>query len=171
MNRFIVEELAILAWGASVQRARIYRQGLGQGTEDARSFRREILEFISSTLLPQYKQPVAESGHYKNIDQLIEYASRRGQKVLGDSGYKYGAAQKLLNLTLKYHWCLGAVHEPPHCPVDRIVIEKTSFRGSLNWTQIVERAGYQKVIEAVEVLARKDRLSIARWELANYSRR
>jgi hypothetical protein len=58
---------------------------------------------------------------------------------LGELGYKYGVAQKLLNLFLKYLWCLGTIAEPPHCPVDRIIIGKTCYKDK-NWTEIVQRS-------------------------------
>ena len=160
-----------MAWAASVQRAHVYKPGLQPGTDEARVFRREVLEFVASTLLPKYKDGLAGAAHYDNIDCLIDFASNRGGKVLDKGGYKYGAAQKLLNLSLKYHWCLGSIPEPPHCPVDRIVIEKTKFRGRMNWTEIVTRPEYQKVIQAIAALAKGAGLSIARWELENYSRR
>ena len=74
--------------------------------------------------------------HCENIENLITYANSADTDVLGENRYKYGVAQKLLNLALKYYWCLGEIKEPPHCPVDKIVIDQTVFRGRVNWTQI-----------------------------------
>jgi hypothetical protein len=64
-----------------------------------------------------------------------------------------GIAQKLLNLYLKYLWCVGYIVEPPHCPIDRIIIGKTSFRDRLNWTEMGE-AEYREVIGEMTSLAR-----------------
>ncbi|HTY51495.1 MAG TPA: hypothetical protein VMB48_17550 [Steroidobacteraceae bacterium] len=60
---------------------------------------------------------------------------------------------------------------PPHCPVDRIVIEKTSFRGRLNWTDIRSRERYAAVIDEIASLAKAEDVSIAEWELRRYRRR
>ena len=168
---YLVSELGILAWGASVQRAPLYAVNLRQGSKESIIFRGHVTEFVSAKLLPQYKNLVGEPEHYKNIDHLIKFANTKGMGVLGPNGYKYGVAQKFLNLTLKYHWCLGLAEEPPHCPVDRIVIDKTKFKGKVNWTEIVEAAEYKKIISEVHDLAKKEGLSIAMWELKCYSRR
>jgi hypothetical protein len=99
------------------------------------------------------------------------YAKEVDTGVLGKDGYKYGVAQKLLNLALKYYWCLGLIKEPPHCPVDKIVIDMTVFRGKVNWTQILTEREYLDIISAIMALAEKENCSIAQWELNNYERR
>jgi hypothetical protein len=76
-----------------------------------------------------------------------------------------------LNLALKYYWCLGLIQEPPHCPVDKIIIDKTVFRGKINWTQMLTEREYLKVISAIGSLAEEQNCSIAQWELNNYERR
>jgi len=75
--------------------------------------------------------------------------------ILRDGNYRYGVAEKLLNLALKYYWCLGHIPTPPHCPVDRIVIEKTHLRGRVNWTEIKDEPQYRGVIEANQKSCRK----------------
>jgi hypothetical protein len=123
----------------------------------------------SSQVIPAYnKDGIKEEQHYKHIDDLIAYANSVGEKVLGKRGYKYGVAQKLLNLVLKYHWCLGTITEPPHCPVDRIVVDKTRYRGEA-WTKILQRSDYQKIIDDIKRLAGTQ--SVAMWELSIFSRR
>lgn len=168
---YLVSELGILAWGASVQRAHIYKNGIDPAPKPVGEFRQHATRFLSSELLPQYKYLVDESQHYRNIERLIKFATEKGQTVLGPQGYKYGVAQKLLNLTLKYHWCLGLAEEPPHCPVDRTVINKTRFKGKINWTEINDRTKYKTIIEDVRRLALAQGLSIAVWELTCFSRR
>jgi hypothetical protein len=71
----------------------------------------------------------------------------------------------------KYHWCLELIQEPPHCPVDRIVIGKTTFKEKLNWTEIRSCQKYLEVVEEIDKLAKAEGLSIAMWELRNYARR
>lgn len=165
--QFITDELWILAWNASVQRADLYKE-----VEDSPKrgrFRKDVIEFIQKEIMPQYKVGATEEQHYKNIDNVIAYANKVDHGMLNKPGYKYGVAQKLLNLSLKYYWCLSLVKEPPHCPVDRIVISETKLK--INWTQIKKRSEYQKIIEEIKILANYDGLSIPVWELRFYSRR
>lgn len=170
---FIINELWILAWGASVQRAKLYGERVDSAQPSAATnrFREEVIEFLIKKIIPQYVDGCTEEQHYENIDALIAHATRADPGILGEAGYKYGIAQKLLNLALKYYWCLGLIKEPPHCPIDRIIISKTRYNGRINWTQILRRSEYEEVIKEVKTLARKKGLSIPRWELTHFSRR
>jgi hypothetical protein len=166
---YLVKELWISAWNASVQDSDLYRKGLKPSSENTRIFRETLIRYPSSEVIPRYgKDGITEEQHYGHIDDVVAFANKIGETVLGPAGYKYGVAQKLLNLILKYYWCLGEVADPPHCPVDRIVINKTRHRGK-NWTQITRRAEYQMIIEDIKRLAGSQ--SIAMWELCTFSRR
>ena len=123
-QEFIVKEIWILAWNASVQRARLYKKGLNSEDRKKSAFRESVISYIEENLFQSYKNGCNEDQHYKNIDLLIEKANKYGSEILGPDMYKYGVAQKFLNLAVKYMWCLGHIQEPPHCPVDRIVINK-----------------------------------------------
>jgi len=169
MTDFIIRELWILAWAASVQRAKLYKKGNENPKTNA--FRKKIIDYLSSDIIPEYKNDLTENKHYSNIDKLIKFANNNNFGVLSDAGYKYGVAQKLLNLVLKYHWCLGLIKEPPHCPVDRVVIDSTKYKGKINWTQITQKSEYQKIIEEIKRLAQNINLSIPLWELSIYNRR
>ena len=162
---FILSELWSLAWAASVQRANLYSEGSRGNAE----FRAHIKTYFTEQLLSGYKIRCSEDQHYNNIGKLVAFGARFLPSPLVDGRYKYGVAQKLLNLALKYYWCLGCIEEPPHCPVDRIIIDKTHLRGSVNWTEIKEESEYRKVIEAIKAIAGGE--SLARWELLNYQRR
>jgi hypothetical protein len=122
-TEFIVRELWILAWAASVQRAKLYKKGNKNSKND--EFRIKIIDYLASDIIPEYKADITETKHYLNIENLIRFANNNNFGVLSETGYKYGVAQKLLNLALKYYWCLGLIKEPPHCPVDRIIINNT----------------------------------------------
>ena len=171
-TKYLERELWILAWNASVQHATVYKSGAWQNQRDQiEEFRNKVIDHIKGYIIPQYTVTVEESRHCNNIKALIDYANQVDTSVLGKDGYRYGVAQKLLNLSLKYYWCLGLIKEPPHCPVDKIVIDKTSFRNKVNWTQIVAEREYLNIISAIRSLAEKDNCSIAQWELNNYERR
>ena len=173
-EKFIYSEVAILAWGASVQRANLYNQDIKPEDRDPENldrdtFRRRVLGFIEDSLLTNYKTECSEADHVANIQRLVAFGTANGAKLLGPDGYKFGVAQKLLNLLLKYLWCLGHVAEPPHCPVDRLVLAKTTLRGRLNWTEITTAEKYNQAIDAIRVVAAKR--SLAQWELEFYRRR
>ena len=168
---YILRELWISAWNASVQHSAIYKEGAWKHERDSiETFRTKVIDFIKANLIPQYQETISEERHLQNIRNLIDYANKADTGVLGRNGYKYGIAQKLLNLSLKYYWCLGETEEPPHCPVDKIIIDQTIYRGR-NWTQIVTEKEYLEIIEAIRILAEKENCSISEWELNNYARR
>ena len=80
---YIVKELWVLAWNASVQRANLYRS---KKTGDT-SFRNQVIDHLTLHLIPQYgRDEVSEKDHYSNIAGLIAYASRVGDQVLASSG-------------------------------------------------------------------------------------
>lgn len=171
-KQYIASELWILAWGASVQHASLYKNGAWKNSrEEINAFKNKVVKYLSDEIIPQYKERIDESRHCDNIQSLIDYANEVDTGVLGKNGYKYGVAQKLLNLVLKYYWCLDETEEPPHCPVDKIVIDKTNFRGRVNWTQILTKEEYLEIIASVKELADEENCSIAHWELNNYERR
>ena len=111
---FIYREITILAWGASVQRAKLYNPAIPYEERESDAFRASLLSFIETVLLPKYKTGCSEADHVANIQSLVNFGTKAGGKLLGPDGYKFGVAQKLLNLLLKYLWCLGHLAEPPH---------------------------------------------------------
>ena len=137
---------------------------------DRKRLRKLIIEFVQTELLGEYETLVTESQHERNILLLCSHGSDVGLGLLGPHGYKVGVAQKLLNLQLKYLWCLGVIPEPPHCPIDRVIISKTPLRDVVAWTNITCIDTYRDVIRAVRVLADRAGLSIANWELQTYDR-
>lgn len=170
-QEFIVNEIWILAWNASVQRAKLYKKGLSSEGGKTSDFRSSVISYIEGELFQSYKSGCSEEQHYTNIESLIAKANTLGSGVLGPDRYKYGVAQKLLNLALKYLWCLGHIKEPPHCPVDRIVINKTKLKNKVNWTEIKERKQYEDAIKEIKALASAKSLTPAQWELLSYARR
>ena len=72
----------------------------------------------------------------------------------------------MLNLYLKYLWCMGHLpHEPPHFPVDAIMLRKIPSHASTYWTKLQTIDQYQAIIEAARPIAAKTHLSVAQWEL------
>ncbi|MCW0131865.1 hypothetical protein [Burkholderia pseudomallei] len=168
-QNFIVNELMVLAWAASVQRADIYKNEPKPTDSQIQRFRKSIFNFIQN-ILPQYVAGCDEHAHIANLLALAEHASAVGVEILADGRYRVGVAQKLLNLALKYFWCGGFIAKPPHCPVDRIMLE---MGGSTNicWTQMRSIDEYLLAIRELRHCADAERQSLADWELNHYRRR
>ncbi len=165
-TQFVISELWILSWNASVQRSLAYRAGV-QGSDRSR-FRSQVIDHIQETILPAYISECAQEQHIENILDLVSFANEVcGGRILSKS-YNIGIGQKLLNLQLKYLWCIGQVARPPHCPIDRIILAKTCLKNRMNWTEIDSVFMYVEAIEAIKEIA--GNMHIADWELATYQR-
>jgi hypothetical protein len=149
-----------------VQRHKVYADNADDDAKD--SFREGLSSFVETVVLGKYTKMVAEEDHLENILSLKNYSEYSYPTVLYNNEYKIGTAQKLLNLTLKYYWCLDWISVPPHCPIDSIVLKRADIKGE-NWTEIVSIEKYQKIINQIREYAGKT--DIATWELENYHRR
>ncbi len=78
-----------------------------------------------------------------------------------------------LNLYLKYCWARGIIKEPPHCPIDSIVIEqikcpsdkKCKICKNTSWTKIDDKEEYQHFIDNARTKANVQGQTLACWEL------
>jgi hypothetical protein len=102
------------------------------------------------------------------VQRCTGYAS---PPLTDEPNCRIGIAQKFLNLLLKYLWALDLITEPPHCPVDRVVIDLSSEHIVLNWTEMTTVDEYMSAIAAFKRDAAKCNLSLAHWELLHYTRR
>ena len=84
------------------------------------------------------------------------------------------APQKALNLYLKYAWARGIIPEPPHCPIDSIVLAKIekcprSARCQIcpntTGTTIRTTQEYLHFVEKAREAANAQGKILARWEL------
>ena len=167
-EEFLLSEFWVLSWGASVQRAGLYRSDADPTHRT--NFRTDVIEYATDRLIPLYKRRVSERKHLKNIEALSGHGSRLGRSLLRKGGYRIGVAQKLLNLQLKYLWCTGMVSEPPHCPIDRVIINKTKLRNQVSWTQMTSIDEYTEVISAMKEKSDAAGCSLSQWELAVFDR-
>jgi len=100
-QRFLVSEFSVLAWAASVQRSNLYSERSSQNKASLKEFRRSVLKHLDESLLPTYRRRCTEEHHVTQIEALIAFGSGVGALLLGEYGYKFAVAQKLLNLQLK----------------------------------------------------------------------
>ena len=174
-KKFLCSEFWILSWKASMPRSHKLYKSTAKSSEKSK-FQKDLIKYCEDELLPQYTngKVIEDEQHCNNIKKLKEYANNKSpyKHIIRKSSYNIGIAQKLLNLQLKYLWCACMVERPPHCPVDRIILERTKLKGKCNWTEIDSIPRYEKVIKAITEQATKDGYkSIAEWELCKYRRR
>lgn len=170
-EKFVYNELMLLAWEASVQRSNLYNPSFDTRKETKGAFRKSLVDFFEKSLFGSYINPCEENAHIDNLERFAAFGTTAGSGLLGPDGYKLGVAQKFLNLMLKYLWCIGTISEPPHCPVDRIIIGRTELKGKMNWTEIKTTCEYIEAIGAIRKSANEAGLSVAQWELKVFSRR
>ena len=167
-TRYLFSEFWILSWNGSVQRAHLYREDCEE--KHKIDFRRRFIDWIDEQVIPRYRESVSEPTHESHILELCEKGTEMDtDHIFQSAGYHLASAQKLLNLQLKYLWCLGEVVEPPHCPVDRVILNRTRLRNSA-WTRMRKIEEYREYIEAIRERANAERKSIAQWELDIYDR-
>ena len=164
---FLHYEIWILSFGGAFQRSGVYST---TSETERNEFRKKLRFYIENTILPQYKNTVSEEQHIQNLLNIVEY-STKFKNILNNGKLNLGISQKLLNLVLKYLWCLGEIKTPTHFPVDRIIQQKIKNKPLINWTGITQIEEYLKIIRLAEILANKQKMSLAQWELENFSRR
>jgi hypothetical protein len=157
---FLHRETFRMSLAAAFQHVHIYSE---QATERNRRVFADWLFVRTESTAEQYKRSVSESSHVKNIHSLAKDASLEFGHILASQALGIGPAQKLLNLYLKYLWCLGEVMEPPHCPIDSIVLQSAGLAGKVSWSRIATIEEYVIVVE--QVRSRVQSSSLAKWEL------
>jgi hypothetical protein len=140
----------------------IYASGI---TEEQRSKLREVAKRELRGLATGYSTPVSEGQHIQNISNLATSISHNCNLLLSEGCFRFGIAQKALNVYLKYLWCANRIPTPPHCPFDSIVIGKLKLlHGSPDqWTRIVDASPYKAWVSAAKLVAGPT--SLAEWEL------
>lgn len=168
---FIVKELLMLAWSASTIRTKAFKPQRTPAEKAAvKIFRRKMVAYIESELLPNYRVPCSEEQHLTHIEQLVKFGAQLAPQQFDARGYRFGIAQKFLNMVLKSLWVCSLIPEPPHCPVDRIMSTKAGVPQTPTWTAFTHRAQYMVIINAMRAMARAEGLSLAQWELYHFER-
>jgi hypothetical protein len=142
---------------AALQHNKTYKSGSDDGMRDA--FRAEWGKFIREES-PRYTQPITDVQHCEAIQRISDRLRVRFGQLLSDGHLRYGTSQKALNLYLKFLWRLGKVVTPPHCPVDRIVLNAGGIDGV--WTKCDSVQQYMSWINALRRRAMP--LSLSEWE-------
>lgn len=179
-KEFLNNEIWILTFGGAFQRANIYKENYSEKIRT--NFRKALRVKVEKLVTENYYQKVEQEQHIKNIYKLVAFS--KNLRIEGNCiPINFGVAQKLLNLYLKYLWCLNVIPEPPHFPVDRIIQEKLikilkkynlTPLNLLPWTQFENHIHYKKVIESAKLITENVKefkeLSLAELELKIFDR-
>lgn len=147
-EKFILNEIWQLTINGAFQRANVYSDGAKgeKMNKEKEEFKKELREFVESLSI-QYKSEIKEiDQHYSNIYSIITF-SEKHESILKDKKLNFGISQKLLNLYLKYLWCLGKIETPPHFPVDRQIQVLLDDKNPTAWTSWENKDDYNKVID------------------------
>jgi len=163
----------MLTVSAAFQRANVY---LPNGIKkEQNNFKDKLKEFIVDLSKSYINSTIDDETHIKNIKLISSFSnSSLFKSVLIKGKLNFGVSQKLLNLYLKYLWCLDILNfPPPHFPVDREIQKQLKIRKPYSWTAMDDEIEYLNVIE----IARKtlpdypEIKNIAELELLLYKRR
>lgn len=171
LSRFLNQETLTLTVNGSLGRNPTYRHGID---DKRKSEFRESLQCQLCSQVEEYQtQRIGDKRHLANIETLSSTLSERHGDILLDGTFRIGSAQKALNLYLKYCWARGVVPEPPHCPIDAIIINEIKCASSsgcrickdVTWTKIRRTSEYMHFVDKAKERADENGLSLARWEL------
>ncbi len=148
---------------ATVQRAKIYEPG---APEESRERFRGGLWKALDLAAREYANVQSESAHLTAIVGLSRNLTEAHAGALRGGRFRIGPAQKALNLFLKYLWCSEQIPAPPHCPFDRVVIERLPAVMHVAWTDLDSIEVYQQLVAAARVKA--GNVPLPDWELQLY---
>jgi hypothetical protein len=181
-KKFIYNEIWTLTFGAAFQRANVYVKGAKD--DEKKGFKKYLQEYIEENILPVYKDNrVTDNEIHLNQIKSVSDASHRyiGSNILSNNNrLNFGVSQKLLNLLLKYLWCLFNYPEPPHFPLDRRIQESLIDLAKesnvlpidvVNWTQMSDSGDYMIIIEYIKDHFLKNKETLAQFELEHFERR
>lgn len=161
--RFLEAELCQLTLAAGLQRSSTY---LPDAPEPQRTgFRASLREYLR-TIVPRYSGSVSDAEHVGTLEELATEISGQHGGCLAGGRLRLGVAQKCLNLYLKYLWCAGWAHMPPHCPFDAVIMRRLPTLTRVPWTRLDTVDQYLGLVEAARVVA--GNRSLAEWELEEY---
>ena len=166
-RRFLNYEFATLSLIAGLAtrnpKAPVYSRDASEANKQST---KDWLRDRLSVLAEQYREgPVSEIKHIENIANFANKATEDLGSFLFQQRLRFGVAQKLVNLYLKYLWVTDYIPEPPHCPIDGRIAQKAKL--PYQWTTSLCQADYEAAIS--DLRAGPARLSgIAAWELQQF---
>ncbi|HXI24623.1 MAG TPA: hypothetical protein VNG71_12230 [Pyrinomonadaceae bacterium] len=171
---FLIYQAVATSIISAFQHAGVYKKGIEVGDTRKIALRNDLEGALRSAAI-RYTNPINEEEHCRNIEDLANALTKtyKPTGILRSDRFRIGIAQKALNLYLKNLWCLGEITTPPHCPLDRIIIDKLglkrSERSQYDWTKLDDIESYKKLIRLCHHKSRERGCeNIAEWELEVY---
>lgn len=179
---FLNNEIWILTFGGAFQRANVYSENYSEKIRIA--FRKSLRKKVENLVNEKYKNEISEPEHVKNIKSIVAFSENLKIQTI-TIPINFGVAQKMLNLYLKYLWCLGELkYEPSHFPVDRVIqieLNKVARKHKLEtrniepWTRFKDESKYIDVINLAKTIRdnveKYKGFSLAQLELSLFDRR
>ena len=172
-DKFITDEIYTLSWSAAVGRSRTYSQNISES--ERKEIKNFVKIFIDNNIIFSYQNVVNDDTHKQNIINLSNGVSNKFSKILYNSRFRIGTSQKVLNLYLKYLWCMDKIQTPPHCPIDKIILDILAKKSSdknqrrifnISWTKLDDIDKYFKIIQEARTIVGDD---LSTWELKDWS--
>ncbi|MCF8414587.1 MAG: hypothetical protein K9G44_14335 [Melioribacteraceae bacterium] len=155
MNRAFVNTI-----NASISRANVYDGHPDQN--DRIELKNYIKEYLVNLLNEYQDHNVGDEAHIGNIISFKEGVSDNFEFLLNNGELTLGVSQKIINLYLKWTWCLGQINTPPHFPIDRNLLSHLGI--NLAWTRLNDTNEYFNIIDAAREILEEDQ-TLASWEL------
>ena len=120
----------------------------------------------------QYGNMVSSEKHMRTISAIARAMSRRYASILHNGRFRVGTAQKAVNIYLKLLWSYGWIPEPPHCPIDSVILAEIGDTRT-RWTRMEGIEAYRTVIDAIRKHIAKTvpGRSLSEWELDIWNNR
>lgn len=152
---------------AALQHNQTYLQSATDS--DKKEFRETLANQIRK-YATSYYQPISDETHSYSMCEICNYISMKHGNILADQRLRLGTVQKAFNLYLKFLWCLDQNRaDPPHCPVDRIILNHAGINGV--WTKLDSAELYKDWIHRLKKVAKEDGFSsLQQWELSIWSK-
>ncbi len=176
-NKFIHYEIlaSTLTAGFMVRGGKkIYDPNVDIKDEEREKMKCNIKQNLINIGVDYYKTDIDSKRHMENIIKLKNLIQEEHRGILFEKTFRFGVAQKLLNLYLKYLWALGWINSmPPHCPMDSIISRTLEDGYKFSKSDSVDE--YKKVMEKAKQTAKEKDTSISEWEMdefleTNYSK-
>ncbi|QIB66955.1 hypothetical protein [Kineobactrum salinum] len=150
---------------AAFQRAKVYSR---DASDSDKKGIKDLLRKEIDEKLKNYANPVAEDLHMSSISSIANAINKNWSAALLDDEIPIGVVQKAFNLYLKFMWCLKEIPEPPHCPLDKVIIDKLAPTHRKSWTKIRDIETYNILVAELRKLAGSRSLAV--WELETYEK-
>ena len=173
---FLLNEILTSSMNAGLQTRNpdypVYKKGL----IDSKSKECMVVE-IRKILLSYGEsfENIGEKDHIEKIRCMAQHLTKKYGDILHNNTFRIGIRQKIINLFLKYLWCLGWIKEPFHCPYDSIIKGKLiNGDGPIqlaDWTKMNSMDEYGEYVKRAKERAKASGYSIPAWELHVWNNR